>query len=135
MKLIKEIKSKTGDLHFQRFLLFRIPLVCSVVIHIIYRADEDEHLHNHPWNFFNIILYGSYTEMFKKNGVILQRLKTPYKWYYTNRKVFHKVLEIHQNPIISLNVLFGKRKDWGYDVDDTFVDFKTYRKRKHKDEW
>ncbi len=34
----------------------------SIRVHHILRADQDRHLHDHPWNFRTIILMGSYIE-------------------------------------------------------------------------
>jgi hypothetical protein len=61
MKLIKEIKSKDGKLHFRRWSLLDTPWF-KIYIHGIYGPDEDLHLHNHPWDFKSFILSGSYIE-------------------------------------------------------------------------
>lgn len=45
--LIKEIKSKTGDLHFRRWRIIETPWF-SIYVHGIYKADEEAHLHDHP---------------------------------------------------------------------------------------
>ena len=59
--LNKEIISKEGVLHFRRWTIFSC-YYFSIYIHQIFKADEDLHLHNHPWNYCSIILYGSYVE-------------------------------------------------------------------------
>lgn len=61
--LIKEIKSKLGILHFQRWRIVQTPWF-SIYIHRIFREDEDQHCHSHPWSFVSFILNGSYTEKY-----------------------------------------------------------------------
>jgi hypothetical protein len=61
IKLVKEIRSKEGILHFQRYELFKTPWF-RCYLHRIFEGDKDLHLHNHPWNFLGIILKGSYIE-------------------------------------------------------------------------
>ena len=52
--LVKEIKSKAGEVYFRRWRIISTPLI-KIYFHGIYKADEDAHLHNHPWNFISII--------------------------------------------------------------------------------
>ena len=61
MKLIKEIKSKAGELHFKRWEILKTHFG-SIWLHAIYKADTDKHLHNHPWDFISVVLRGSYYE-------------------------------------------------------------------------
>jgi hypothetical protein len=134
MKLIKEIKSKNGELHFQRYLLFKTPWF-QVYIHKIYKHDEDEHLHDHPWNIFTIILKGSYMEQLlskDKNSSFL-KIRTIGNCGYRSTKRFHKIKEIIKGPVTTLAVV-GKRKNdpWGYWTERGWTDHKTYRKKKNE---
>ncbi len=40
--LVKEIKSKAGELHFRRWRLLQLPFF-AIYIHGIYKSDEDLH--------------------------------------------------------------------------------------------
>ena len=60
-KLVKEIRSKKGELHFKRWRILSTPWF-NIFLHFINRADEDKDLHDHPWSFWSIILKGGYIE-------------------------------------------------------------------------
>lgn len=50
------------DLYMQRLLIEFGPRRRSLRLHVIHRADADHCLHDHPWAFRSIILWGGYTE-------------------------------------------------------------------------
>lgn len=68
MKPVKEIRSKDGELHFQRWALFDNRWF-GIYLHHILKADEDKHPHSHPWSFVAVILKGGYREgLIRLNG-------------------------------------------------------------------
>lgn len=128
MKLIKEIKSKDGILHFRRWALLQTNYF-SIFIHGIYKEDNDLHLHNHPWNILTIILKGSYIEELENN--ILNK-RTFFNFGYRNRKKYHKIKELISKNVLSLAFVFGERNDnWGYLVDNKHVIHTEYRTNKN----
>jgi len=145
--LAKEIKSKSGELHFQRWRIVWTPLF-AIYIHYIAKSDEDKHPHNHPWNFYSFILYGGYKETLTKETSFAQYamsiiFKIPCPSYTTtvdtfkqfsfisrDRLWFHKISLL--KPTWTL-VFTGKNyKDWGYLVDNQHVNFEEYRKNKNE---
>lgn len=126
-KIIKEIKSKTGELHFRRFAIFHIFNFCSLFVHFIYKEDKDKYLHNHPWNYVGLVLKGSYTEE-TELGTRQAKLGTV---SFGNRKFFHKILKINDGPVVTLFFVYGKYIDWGYKSENGFVESKDYRKSKN----
>jgi len=127
MKLVKEIKSKEGEVHFRRWAFFETKYL-SVYYHEIFKADKDKHRHNHPWNIFTVILSGGYVEE-TENGNILRR-----KWHMANRwrNQFHKIKRLLSNKVTTLAICYGKRKDWGYQLSDNVtISNDEYRKLKH----
>lgn len=133
MKLIKEIKSKKGELHFQRYLLLKTPWF-EVYIHKIYKKDEDDHLHDHPWNIFTMILWGSYMEevLSKNKQTTFYRLRTFGNCGYRSIKRFHKIQEVVKGPVTTLAIVGRRKHDpWGYWTENGWVDHVTYRKNKH----
>ena len=124
LKKTREIVSRKGIIHFQRYHLFSTPFF-HCYIHKIYQKDKDLHLHNHPWNFFSLILKGSYIE------------ETPYKRNikklgsigFGTKKYFHKIKEII-SPTTTLFFTGVKHHDWGYLVDDKIINHIEYRKSK-----
>lgn len=142
---VKEIRSKAGALHFQRYAIFETSLV-SLYIHRIFKADEDRYMHNHPWNFLTMILWGSYValESGEQSALSLQLngpdvvAKGPGSVSYMDRDHFHRILSIRSGPVTTLFLAFGKKKPWGYLVHPSttipyaFVDSQTYREEKNK---
>lgn len=60
LTLVKEIVSKSGELHFRRFRLLELPWF-RIYIHQILKADKDLYEHDHPWSFIISIPAGSTT--------------------------------------------------------------------------
>jgi len=137
MKLVKEIKSKKGVVHFRRWRIFSLPWF-SVNVHAIYKEDQDNDLHNHPWNIWTIILSGSYVEVYwdDKTKSIKYKIRKRFNIGYRKSDEFHRIGLIRGfslKPVYTLAII-GKRKEkeWGYLTDDGFVDHKEYRKIKRK---
>lgn len=140
--MCKEIRSKTGILHFQRYRIIQTPWF-GIFIHYIERSDEDKDPHNHPWNFLSIILKDSYTEelydrtltdyvkvRWRRHVVKIKRFGFLSFLYRNFAYDFHKIT-VH-SPVWSL-VFTGPRVNpkWGYLTDSEFIDFKTYRELKN----
>lgn len=126
MKLVKEITSKNGTVHFRRYLLFKTRWFYCY-LHKIYKADEDLHLHNHPWNYWGIILSGGYEEE-TPNGVNFRG------WLSCgggNISKFHKIKTLFKTPTISLFFTGVKTYDWGYLTSEGVINHEVYRQRKH----
>lgn len=138
-KTVKVIKSKDGELHFTRYAIIETKWF-AVYIHRIYLADEDKHLHNHPWAWtWAKVLKGFYTE----EQVKTITFKDGSLYAYTEPElcgrsdalspskmtpgIYHKIKEILRGPVVSLFVT-GRRLDgWGYLVEGKHVGFKEYR--------
>ncbi len=125
--LNKEIISKEGILHFRRWTVFSC-YYFSIYIHQIFKADEDLHLHNHPWNYCSIILYGSYIERNQFYDTIMKPLSVSIQ----KAQRFHKIKEMLSKQCISLFITGKKYNEWGYDTENGFIDHKTYRQLKNK---
>lgn len=125
-KKVKEIISKDGVLHFRRWRVISTPWF-AIYIHAIYKADEDLHLHNHPWNFWSLVLKGSYTERLPNF-----KLNPRFAWTsaYRQRDQFHKIEDLHSPVVWTFNVMWNFRDTWGYEVRGKYVDHNTYREMK-----
>lgn len=131
-KLVKEIVSKDGELHFRRWRIFESKTM-NLYVHKIYKADEDLHLHNHPWNFAVVCLSGSYAEEVekdKKRGMVFVR---PWTFRMRTKEDFHKIRRMFSECVTTLVLTWGEKTVWGYDVSGKFVDFETYRFQKNFD--
>lgn len=127
MKLVKEIISKHGEVHFRRYLLFKTPWFFCY-LHKIYKADEDLHLHNHPWKFWGIVLWGGYEEQLPEG--VNQR-----GWLSCgggDNSSFHKIKYLFKNPTITLFFTGVKTYDWGYMTSEGVINHEVYRARKNE---
>jgi hypothetical protein len=112
---VKEIKSKTDELYFERWAIIET-FIFSIYIHRIHRADKDVHLHSHPWNFLGIILKGAYTEKSKQNESYILTARKFLSCFWGSRKYFHKIETIDSGPVYSLFFIFGKHMPWYYNT-------------------
>jgi hypothetical protein len=131
----KEIRSKAGELHFERYAIIELPFF-AIYIHKIHKADKDPHLHSHPWNFMTLTLKGSYLEKYLNKdlfceGQTAERIKKPGSFASAGRNYFHKIEEILDGPVYTLFITMGVSKTWFYSVNDKKIDFVTYRQMKH----
>jgi hypothetical protein len=129
MKLIKEIKSKAGDVHFKRWQILKTPFG-SIWLHAIYKADQDKHLHNHPWDFTSVVLKGSYIEQ----TTLGNKRQYPGKINVRNGEDYHKILEVESPVVYTLFFASKPKRQWGYRVVGKFIDHITYRELKNKGE-
>jgi hypothetical protein len=125
MKLLKEIKSKQGVVFFRRYHLFSTPWF-HCWIHHIFRADEDRHLHDHPWNFFGVVLKGGYIEETEKG--LCDRL--PFSINYGRHTYTHKIAKVLSKKTVTLFFVGRETYDWGYHVDGKIVPNANYREMK-----
>jgi hypothetical protein len=133
VKLIREIKDRTGKLIFRRWQLLRTRWF-SVYLHGMYEpeGDQDDHCHDHPWSFWGLVLWGGYREVVHD---------TTKHWFRERRAgsfarmqaagTYHKILSLYGPRSYSLVIASRKTRLWGYWTQDGFIDFYTYRKRKH----
>lgn len=140
-KPIREIRSKSGELHFRRWRIIETRWF-NIYIHYIAKSDEDKHLHSHPWNFISIPLKGGYVQRVirpvenfaeDKDANLMREHKEvclpfhPMKMFWGD---FHKIRLI--KPTWSL-VFTGTRNKFGWGYWDTkrgIIHFDDYRKMK-----
>lgn len=120
----------------------------SVRLHHIMRADQDRHLHDHPWNARTIILKGWYEEeryvdesprgavKREANAQKPAHLRFGYSTTsetriagYTGRLLFgqyHRITQVPRDGVWTLFITWRKRGSWGFDVDGHKVPWKQY---------
>jgi hypothetical protein len=132
LQWVKEIKSKSGILHFKRFAIIETTYF-SIYIHKIYEADKDKHMHSHPWAFFGLVLNGSYIESYLKDkDSVDYRIKSPFGVGFGGREYFHKIELITDGPVTTLFLTFGKHLPWYYSVEELKIESTEYRKLKNE---
>ena len=124
--LVKEIKSKSGELHFRRWAIVETAWL-RIYLHFIAAPDYDLHLHTHPWHFFSLVLKGTYVEQTVDKDTIRIAPTIAFRWYNTAHKILRVLL-----PCWTLVFAFGKRKEWGYRLKNgNFIQHDVYRRLKH----
>lgn len=121
--LVREIRSREGVLHFERWRLLNLGLF-AIYIHRIFRSDEDKHAHSHPWWFFSTILAGGYIEERGRHGTLMVRGR----WTTMGTDEFHKLTLI--KPVTSFVITGPRITDWGYDTEIGYIESGEYRRLK-----
>lgn len=136
----KEIRNRSGVLHFERWRVLSLPWL-RLYVHRIHRADEDQHLHSHPWHFLSLILRGCYTAVWKtgpeEKGVRLAYAR-PGRLLFMRAEWFHRVIWTPrpagplqpEKPVWTLVLAWGRRREWGYLTSEGFLRHDIYRERK-----
>lgn len=136
MKLLTKVKTITardGSLHFERWAIIETTGF-ALYLHRIHRADKD-HLHSHPWNFWSVILKGTYIEELLAPvgntliGYTREKTRSPGVMGFTSTKIFHKIKEVVKGPVYTLVFTWGGSFDgdkWGYWVDGKKIPFNQY---------
>lgn len=115
----------------------------SIRVHHILRADDDEHLHDHPWDARTIVLRGWYLEERPasddmRTGELLDqlvdykdglRIATKRTHGYTGPvkfNQFHRIAEVSPGGVYTLWFTWKYQGTWGFEVDGVKVPYKTY---------
>lgn len=109
----------------------------SVRVHHILRADDDDHMHDHPWNARTIVLQGWYAEQRPDaERLSLWPLHKP-DWRkafnrnrgYTGRVLFgqyHRISAVPPEGVYTLWFTWRYQGTWGFLVNGKKVPYKTY---------
>jgi hypothetical protein len=130
--LVKEIKSRAGVLHFQRFRLLQTQWF-ALYVHRISASDEDKDAHDHPWDFITLILKGAYEETWYKSPhwalPMTRRVKSG-GYIRHHHSDAHK-LKLLTPVVWTLVLTTGHDYSWGYQTREGWVAHDVYRVRKH----
>lgn len=103
----------------------------SIRVHHILRSDDDEHLHDHPWDARTIVMRGWYIEE-RPYGM------TPYgPGTYAIARIrgytgavkfnqFHRIAEVSPGGVYTLWFTWKYQGTWGFDVEGKKVPYKVY---------
>lgn len=122
----------------------------SIRIHHIFRADDYEHCHDHPWDARTIILKGGYTEKRLLVGDDLDFVVGNIQMHESLRSIgritevaehhtrlpgdtaalkhgeYHSITEVEPGGAVTLFITFRYQGTWGYLVDGVKIRWKTY---------
>lgn len=81
----------------------------QLCLHYFYRSDADE-LHDHPWDFWSLILWRGYIEQTKTG----RQRKWPLMLLHRKAEHAHRVVLVNKKPAITLVLMFKRRREWGF---------------------
>jgi hypothetical protein len=121
------------------YVLFkeRVKFPYNIFVHKFLKGDPDD-VHDHPWNYFTIILSGGYYEwipQFNADGAKnceVRKWRGPGSFRFGRMHNYHR---IELKPGVNAWTLFfvGPRKrEWGFLVDDCWIHNETYLSERSK---
>lgn len=88
----------------------------GVYVHFIYREDLDPVLHDHPWNFFRMVLRGGYVENYADDpasGTSLPQMILPWRPLRFPTSHAHRIVMVKPGTV-SLVLVGRKHRTWGF---------------------
>lgn len=123
-----------GEPYLERYYVFlrdrdRFPF--NVFVHKFLKSDPTD-VHDHPWNFFTVILRGGYWEWRPQFDADGRKITEVAKWCgagsfrRAGANTYHR---IELDPGVTCWTLFVpgiKRRDWGFLVQNKWVQWQQY---------
>ena len=120
--------------YLERYYVFfkeRVTFPYNVFLHKFLKSDPDD-VHDHPWNYFTIILAGGYYEwiaQFNEDGTKsceVRHWRGPGSFRFGNTHTFHRI-ELKEGVTPWTLFFVGKRqREWGFIVKDKWIHFEKY---------
>ena len=111
--------------YLERYYIFlknRSKFPFNIFIHKFLNSDPD-HLHDHPWNYRTIILYGGYWEYTENSKM----WKGPLSYIYSPATRFHRIELDKNTPYCWTLFIPGIRiREWGFKIKDKWVPHEKY---------
>lgn len=121
IRRFKAVISLGGSPYLVRFRLLVTKSLC-VYLHQILRSDADRNLHDHPFDFVTVILWGGYWEHSPAGR----------KWYGPGSVIRHHAEDFHRIELPNggrcwtLFIRGPKIRSWGFDTPDGWIDWREY---------
>lgn len=120
------------------FLLPRNPFF-RIYLHHFCRSDDDRALHDHPWWFVSLMIWGRYTEVYEYNGVrIAQRRSAPSMVFrpatHRHRVFLNTGSDGRPRPCWTIIITGRKVREWGFWCPQGFVPWYQFVSRSNSGE-
>lgn len=122
-----------GRLYLRRLRIIQTPWF-AVYLHEMHGPDADRDRHDHPFDFFSIILKGGYREQvqttpddFSDTRAHLQFMEWP-RWsgHFMRKTWAHRIEKLYETPTYTL-VLVGRRtREWGFWTNQGWIKWDKY---------
>lgn len=102
---------------------------CNVYLHKFCRDDDDRALHNHPWAFVSLMLFGGYVEYHRSGFTLRTALSIAFRW--PNHA--HRVALLRDDlgailPCWTLVIAGPRVQEWGFFCPQGFVPWQEFTK-------
>lgn len=133
-----DIRGPDGTLYLSRWVLWGgDDDKRRVYLHRFERGDWDRHLHDHPWPFLSVLLWGSYTEVthapddlpwFYQGEDRVRERQQRIRWfnYRPDPRTAHRVELTHGKPVWTILFIGKKQRDWGFHTERGWVNHEEY---------
>lgn len=126
MKMFRIFKS--GKPYLSRLRMIQTPFF-SVYLHKIHQHDVDPDLHDHPWSFISIVLWGGYIEM-RPDPLYITRAVSSKRGFlsvgYRRAEDLHRIIELSRYPTWTLVFTGPRRRKWGFSTPTGWVNYRDY---------
>jgi hypothetical protein len=114
----------SDEVYLRRLRLIQTPF-CTIILHNLGTEDRSEFLHNHPWNFVSIVLWGGYKEVIEDGDETRLAKHRWLSWHKIPASAFHRIVSV--KPYTFTMMVTGRRiQPWGFKTDKGWVDWRQY---------
>ena len=115
---------ESTDPYLERYYIFlkdRTSFPFNIFIHKFLKSDPDD-LHDHPWGYTTLILYGGYWEYYKNDdGDVVKHWCGPGKLQTRPANHTHRIELDKTNPICwTLFIPRKRQREWGFYLNNNF---------------
>lgn len=110
----------------------------AIALHWIKKPDPEPWLHDHPVSFLSLVLWGSYEELRRQEGIgpygfTMTRLvwRRWWNWFEASEWDRHSIVSSAPHTL-TLCFMGPKRREWGYHTDAGWVHWKEYAHGKYR---
>lgn len=121
--------------YMERYWLFQTRWL-SCRVHVILRSDNERDLHDHPWNYWTVILRGGYVEVtpnpFRLRNEAWNPIYQRSEWIGPGRVLSRRATDQHRLELpavrTALTLFFTgpKLRSWGFHTAAGFVPWREY---------
>lgn len=97
----------------------------NIYLHKFLRDDDDRALHDHPWNFLSIMLWGSYLEIRPNGEGLRSRSRGWLSMAYRRATDRHRVI-LDNGPCWTVVITGPRIRDWGFHCPQGFVPWRDF---------
>lgn len=114
--------SNPGVIYLTRWYLVKTPWF-GIYLHAIRKPDHDRCLHDHPWNFIPIILWGSYLEELPDDQFVVRSAGSV---RHMRAEDAHRIDDLSGKVVWTLCLVGRKRRDWGFHTTQGWKQWQEY---------